>query len=386
MNNPPQQRNLTINNGSIDNLSNLVGTALSTPSSLNAVERFSNTPTTYNVSLGVQQNIGFKTVMEVSYVGSFTRHLGERRNINGVPDGARFLDLHPENRDPFSTNSAKNDDFLRPYLGYSSINMVMYSGSSNYNALQVQVNRRYTHGFQYGLAYTWSKTFDYANDDSDDLEFPRPYRAFNYAPADFDQTHIFTVNYIWDLPGLSRHWENRLVRAVFDGWVLSGTTSLVSGKPKSVSVTYNSGTVTATGQPAITDFTGGQVNAHVNVVCNPMRRTGAVDASGTPVLIDASCFSKPSARGDIGNAGRNLLRLPGVINFDMALFKNIRLTERRGIQFRWETYNLFNHANFRDIDASLTFDPNGVQTNNRFGVPTSARSARVMQGSLRFNF
>src|SRR5439155_7563224 len=92
--NPPLQRSFTVNFGNIDNLVNLVGTALNSPSGVSAVEVDSNTPTTYNVSAGIQQDIGFKTVMEVSYVGSFTRHLGERRNINQVPDTAKWIDLH----------------------------------------------------------------------------------------------------------------------------------------------------------------------------------------------------------------------------------------------------------------------------------------------------
>jgi hypothetical protein len=64
----------------------------------------------------------------------------------------------------------------------------------------------------------------------------------------------------------------------------------------------------------------------------------------------------------------------------------VQLREKTKLQFRWETYNLFNHTNFKDIDASMTFNARGEQTNARFGVPTSARSPRVMQGSLRLSF
>src|SRR5262249_32033036 len=141
--------------------------------------------------------------------------------------------------------SAKNNDFLRPYRGYGDINLVLYSGSSNYNSLQIQINRRYTHGFQYGVAYTYSKSFDYANDDSSDLSYPRPYKAFNYAPSDFDQTHILTVGYIYDVPALSKKWNNAAVRAVFDNWQISGTSSYATGRPKqNIAVTYTSGTAT----------------------------------------------------------------------------------------------------------------------------------------------
>jgi len=378
--NPPFQRSVTIDYGMIDNLANLVSTALERPSGLNAVEVHTKTPTIYNFSVGIQQEIGFKTILEVSYVGSLARHLGELRNINGVPDGARFVDLRPENRNPFSTG-ALADDFLRPYQGYGDINMVMGSGGSMYNGLQVQVSRRYARGFQFGIAYTWHKTLDYANDDSSNVSYPRPYKAFNYGPADHDQTHIFTSNYIWDIPGLGRRWDNRVVKALLDGWQLSGTTSLVTGRPKSVAVSYSGGT---------TDITGGEFNARPFVLCNPNHQV-ANAADGTPVFVDASCFARPLVRGEIGNASRNMIRRPGVINSDLAFFKNVRLREKLRLQFRWETYNLFNHTNFNDINTDLTLTLNTTtgqvtQTNPLFGQPVTARSPRVMQGSLRINF
>ncbi|MGH9850243.1 MAG: hypothetical protein ACREBD_10435, partial [Blastocatellia bacterium] len=385
--NPPFQRSVTIDFGAIDNLANLVSTALERPSALNAVEIHTKTPTIYNFSMGIQQDIGYGTIVEVSYVGSLARHLGERRNINGVPDGAKFVDLRPENRNPFGTG-ALADDFLRPFQGYGDINVVMGSGTSNYNGLQVQVSRRYAQRFQFGIAYTFAKTMDYANDDNVDVVFPRPYKAFNYGPAEHDQTHIFTANYIWDIPGLGRRWDNKLAKALLDGWQLSGTTSLVSGRPKLMSGTssfswsYNGG--------VITDYTGGEVNARPFVVCNPNRRAPNA-ADGTPVFIDASCFVRPTTRGEVGNASRNMLRQPGVINSDLAFFKNIRLREKLRLQFRWEMYNLFNHTNFSNIDGGLTFtlDPatgQVTQTNARFGQPIDDRSPRVMQGSLRLSF
>ncbi|HEY9436327.1 MAG TPA: carboxypeptidase regulatory-like domain-containing protein [Blastocatellia bacterium] len=406
--NPPFQRNITIDFGAIDNLANLTSTALERPTGLNAVEVNTKVPTIYNYSLGIQQDIGHGTIVEISYVGSLARHLGERRNINAIRDGMRFVDLRPENRNPFSTTSALGtgalgDDFLRPFQGYGDINVVMGSGSSNYNALQVQVLRRYAKGFQYGVAYTWHKTLDYAPDDSNDVNFLRPYRAFNYGPADHDQTHIFTANYIWDIPRLGRVWDKKIIKSVFDDWQLSGTTSFVSGLPKSISVDYNSGTITiAAGQscPAgtvqtgpnacslITDFTGGEVNARPFMTCNPNSR-GSNAADGTPIYVDVSCFSRPTEKGQIGNASRNLLRRPGLINFNLAMFKNFRMGEKVRLQFRWETYNLFNHTNFNDIDANLVFDDVNnqiVQTNARFGQPISTRPPRVMQGSLRISF
>lgn len=476
VNNPPANRSFSIGpcaTCNIDNLVNILPTALNSPSNLNAVEVQSHTPTIYNFILGVQQDIGFRTILEVSYVGSRGRHLGERRNINQVPDGAKWIDVNPQNRNPFGTvntngphlTGAVADNFLRPYRGYGDINMVMWSGVTQYDSLQVQANRRYASGFQYGVAYTYSKSFDYANDDADDVSHPRPYKAFNYAPSNFDQTHILTVNYIYNVPKLSRRWDNSFARALLDNWQISGITSYATGKPKTFGTgtglnwTYSGGsysivrgqTYLATGQPCapgfelqpgssttpgasntcvwtgITDFTGGEINARPAIVCDPNRRPGVVDPTGSAHWIDTGCFAKPATAGSIGNLQRNLIRLPAVFNTDIALFKNIKLGEKRSIQLRWETYNIFNRANFTDINGAMTFAPNTAvanlaaggscpagsvlgyqsitvgstthparcvpttlgqvsQTSTNFGTPRAARAPRVMQASIRINF
>jgi hypothetical protein len=430
--NPPQQRTFQILNGNIDNLTNLVNTAALYPVALSALELNSKTPTTYNFSFGVQRDIGFKTVVEASYVGAFGRHLGERRNINAVPDAARFVDCtvaakynvpcNVQNRDPFTASSAKNNDFLRPFRGYGDINLVTWSGSSKYNSLQVQANRRYTKGFQFGVAYTYSKSFDYANDDSSDVSFPRPYKAFNYAASDFDQPHILTVNYSYDVPGVGPN-HNRFVRGLLSHWQLSGTTSYATGRPKNnISITFTSGTATITsGQTCppgsiqtsatvctmITDFTGGQVNARAVVTCDPTSGATGADSTGLAYVVNRSCFTNPTALGQIGNMARNPVRIPSIFNNDIAVFKNIPIGEKRSFQLRWEVYNIFNHPNFDDIDGTLTFglvqsNPGGSgvactaagntctatiqMTRNTFGTPTTARTPRVMQGSIRLNF
>lgn len=373
VNNQPANRAFSIDFGNINSLAGLTGTAITRPSAINAVEEQSHTPSIYNFTFGLQQDIGFKTIMEVSYVGSFARHLGQRININGVPDGAR---LGTNNIDPV-TGQRIGNDFLRPFRGYADINLVTWAGTSNYNSLQVQIERRYATGLLYGVAYTYSKSFDYANDDSSDVMFGRPFKDFNYATSDFDQTHILTVNYIYDIPGLGRKLDNGFVKAVFDNWQLSGTTSYASGKPKNITVTYNGG---------VTDITGGQDNARPNTICDPMRNISGADPTGTPYVVNVNCFTRPTSLGDIGNTPRNSLRMPSIFNSDVALFKNIPLGETRSLQLRWEVYNVFNHTNFRDIDAGLVFDVNGRQTNTRFGAPIAARTPRVMQAGIRFSF
>ena len=348
--------------------------------------------------------------MEISYVGSQMRHLGEKRNLSGVPDTARFVDCsvvpanvcHPENRNPFSANAAISDVFLKPLRGFNDVSQIEYVGTATYNGLQAQLNRRYTKGFQYGIAYTYSKTLDNSkDDDTGDVFYGRPYHLFNHSVADFDQTHIFTANYIWDIPSPSG-----FLKHILGNWQASGTTSLVSGKPKTLGtsgttlfVTYNANTTTPTGGKcpagfsltlptqctAVTDLTGGEVNARPNMICDPNVGATGTTGNGVPYLINTSCFTRPGI-GNIGNMRRNSVRLPGLVVTDLAVFKNFQMTEKTTLQFRWETYNLFNHTNFKDIDGNMRFNADGSQTNSNFGAPISAAPPRIMQGSLRFSF
>jgi hypothetical protein len=451
--NPPEQRSWTIESNNIANLPVLLeqaqANALTFPwGAVRGLEKQTHTPEIYNFSFGIQREIGWGTVVEASYVGSRARWLGEQRNINAVPDGARFVNCtlatafnvpcHPENRDFASgtalsptniTTAVRNNDFLRPYVGYGDINFVTFSGNSRYDSLQVQVNRRYAKGFQYGVAYTWSKSTDTTSDDRDGLYFAngtafggRDYQRFNFAPSDFDQRHVFTVNYIWDIPFFNKG-GNSFVRAVLGGWQISGTTSFASGKAKDITVAYDGASRTiSSGQtcPAgslpnsptnptsctpITDFTGGSTNALPFVTCDPSDFSGT-NSEGTPLAFNPECFSRPTRLGDIGDPARNLVRRPGIFNTDIALFKNFRIGERRSIQLRWETYNIFNRANFSDIDAAADFElvqinPGGTgaactatnictaefqQVNPRFGAVSNARSPRVMQASIKINF
>jgi len=311
--------------------------------------------------------------------------------------------LVPLQVDPLTAASAKNNDFLRPYRGYGDINVVTWSGTSNYNSMQVQLNRRYTQGLQFGAAYTYSKSFDYANDDTSDLSAPRPYKAFNYAPSDFDQTHIATFYHIYDVPGLGRRMNNKFVGAVLDNWQISGTTSYVSGKPKNLTVSYTSGTATissgqtcppgtfqtsATQCTMITDFTGGTVNARPNVLCDPMKNVAGADPTGTPFVINTSCFAAPTALWQIGNLPRNAVRMPSIFNTDFAFFKNIRLGEDRGIQLRWEAFNLFNRANFAPPSLIVfTGAADNEQPLSTFGrIRSTTTSARQVQLGVRLTF
>ena len=100
---------------------------------------------------------------------------------------------------------------------------------------------------------------------------------------------------------------------------------------------------------------------------------------------NTSAFARP-ARGTLGSAAKDVFRGPGVNNWDMALYKNIYVRESARLQFRWETYNTFNHTQFAGIDTTARFDPAGKQVNGRFGQIIASRSPRRMQLALKFIF
>src|SRR4030095_13870560 len=129
---------------------------------------------------------------------------------------ARHLDVNPQNANPTVAGSALPGDFFWPCSGYAAITYYDNAGYSNYNALQVAVNRRFIRGLQFGVAYTYSKAMDLVDNDRDGLSTFRPYRIWNYGRAGFDQTHVMVINYTWDLPRATRLWDNAVVKAVFD--------------------------------------------------------------------------------------------------------------------------------------------------------------------------
>ena len=140
--------------------------------------------------------------MDATYVGSAGRHLEMYYDLNAVADGTRFLDLNPGARDPGSTSptAVLAPEFLRPYSGYQSIRVRGNSGTSDYHSLQVQVNRRYIRGVQFGGAYTLQRARGVADEDPGNLSITlnRPNDYF-YSELAQSNRHSLVINYSWDI-------------------------------------------------------------------------------------------------------------------------------------------------------------------------------------------
>jgi hypothetical protein len=366
--NPPVQFNPQLFYGNLDTYLNSAGTLF--PSNVSALERDPKTATVVNYSLAIQRDIGFKTIVDVSYVGNRSQHLQQNRNLNTIPYGARF---DARNGDPTSPGRPLPDNFFRPNPGYGDLTYIENSGYGNYNALQLSVNRRMTSNVQFGLAYTFSKAMDLTSGDSGGLPLYRPYRIWNYGRSDYDQTHVAVFNYIWDLPKASKHWNNAFSKLAFDNWQFAGIVTLASGTPRGIGLSTVDNA----------DITGGGDGARVNVIASPLLPKSERNFDRN---FNTNAFARP-ARGDFGNAPRDVFRGPGINNWDLTFMKRFPLrNEARFFQLRWEMYNAFNHTQFSNLDTGARFDVNGNQVNTQFGRFTSTRTPRVMQGSLNFTF
>ena len=374
--NPPAQNTPSIIYGTMDTLlsAGAQGAFSNRPSTVFGIERDAKTPISYNYSIGVQRELGWGTVLDVTYAGFQMRHGEMESNINPVPDGARFLDVNPQNANPQNPTSPKSAEFLRPYLGYQNINIRSHFGRAHNNSLQVQLNRRYIRGLQFAVAYTLAKTI------SDGTSFNplRPGKEWNEGPDNLTQWHNLIINYTWDVPNGSRFWSNAFTRGLLDGWQISGDTAIVSGdwSGASTSTTDN------------VDFTGGDGGTRPRISGEVTCTSGNCDPTpaGGGSYLNAAAFSRLTGRGDIGNAPPTFFRLPPIVNTNLSFFKNFRMGGNRRIQFRWEMYNALNQVNWSSINTNAQFNPQGEMVNQSFGQATGARDPRIMQGAVRFSF
>ena len=337
------------------------------PQSVNGLDQSDRLPRVMNSSLSVQQAVGFKTIVEVGYVGALGRNLLWRQNINAIPTGTDFL---PSSIDP-TTHQTYTTSFLRPMIGYNDVDMTQPAASSNYHSAHVTARRRLTHGVTFGLSWTWSKAMDFNDNDADVISSLVSPRVWNYSMAAFDRTHLFKLNWTWEVPKARVHLP--VLRQTLNGWQVSGIASFISGAPTAVSF------ISATGS----DFTGTATQtARVVVLSDPVLPK---DQRNFYHNFRTDVFAPP-VKGTWGNSARYILRGPGVNNWDLSAIKDFPIREQIRLQFRGEAYNAFNHPQFSAMDTGARFDATGKQINTGLSSFTAARNPRIMQFALRLYF
>jgi len=363
--NPPVQIEPVIYYGNMNTLLQRQG--LLFPVGSSSIQLYDKVPSIYKYSLGVQREIMRNTTLDVSYVGNVAHHLIQGININEVPYGSHFL---PQNQNPV-TGGALPDDFYRPYPGYEGIGQLGNFGWSNYNSLQAAFNRRFSHGVQFGVSYTWGRSMGTGSNDGDTLATYRPWRIWNYGPTLFDQRQILTINYLWDLPRASKLIPNAIVKVIFDNWEFAGVTTFATGLPEPINFDTSDGA----------DIAGGGDGVRADLVGSVSTNAGSFYH-----WFNTAAFARPP-QGSPGNAPVYPVYGPGQNNWDITLTKKFPLwSDKRFLTFRSEFYNAFNHTQYDYVDNNAVFDPTGAQINGQFGQVIATRPSRVIQFALRLDF
>jgi hypothetical protein len=256
------------------------------------------------------------------------------------------------------------------------------AASSIYHALQANVTKQMSHGLTFQAAYTWAHAIDNSSDpltpSAGNQEFPRNSLdlAAERGNSDFDVRQRLVINYSWALP-LGRghdHLAEGSAGKIFEGWEVAGITTFSGGLPYDIFTALDTA---HTGQQQRPDFNPAGTPAPV---ANPRTQTGP--NLGT---ID-NPFFPPAPFGSAGNVGRNHYRGPGVHNWDMVLQKTLGLSERFKLQFRAESYNLFNRVQFGQ-PGNLTSNPGTFgQSTIEVKQPDLTTGARQIQFGMKLSF
>ena len=361
--NYPNQFNSTALYENVSNFS--VGSTGQAPPNMNVFPTDNTMPTIYSWYFGVQHEIGEGFTLDVSYSGNHAVHLMDQRQVSALPAG--YTTQYP-NALP-SVNKIYNA--LLPYRGWGNLTAVETNAYSRYNALMIRASRRFTKGLTGNVNYTFSKTMDVVDNDSDQINNPFNI-ASQYTTAGYDQTHVFSTDWVYFFPKLT---DKRALGVLVNGWELTSILSIHSGMPFTI---YSNGNLDG--------YNAG--SQYVNFVGNPYAGQNSAQ------WINPAAFVQP-ADGTYGATGRNAFRLPWIQNLDSSLIKNFNITERMKIVYRFEVFNVFNHPQIwglSGVNASGGFvglGPGlGINAKNdaTFGQVNSWRDPRTIQMALRFEF
>jgi len=315
-------------------------------------------PVSYQYSVGVQHQLGTKSVLSVSYVGNQGRHQNDYRNIN-LPTESDLGNL-------LSTNAKYQTAPGLPYPGFTTVRLAANEANTHYNGLQIDLNSQLSHDLTLRAFYTLSRAIDPTtggNGGGDLGTVANPYQGWTYdnGLSGYDRTHVAVVDFIYDIP-LLRHSENRLLRSTVGGWQVSGIVTMESGLPINITDGNNQGG----------NFVGG---------ANRPNTPGTVAYPHTVAQwFNPQGWSFPTL-GAWGTFPHNGLRGPGMDNWNMSLFKSFILSESRGsrLELRLETFNTWNHTEFNGVGTGFNgYNSNGTPKGN-FGQVTSTFDPRILQ-------
>jgi hypothetical protein len=369
---------------------------------------------TYQWNFAVQRQLPFGLALEVAYAGLHGANLPISHTINQVPDNT----LNQAHQDAtcasgdlkncFFTKSVANpflgkisqgvlqnanvtaNQLARPFPQYGSIsNSGNYVGVSNYDSLQMKIEKRFAAGGTFLGAYTFSKLMTNAEYLTSWLDSTTTagFQDVNnlqgeYSLSSFDSRQRLVASYVYELPiGKGRMFLSNLsgiTNAVVAGWGVNGVTTFQAGYPLGFTNATNNIATYAFGPNTRPNIVPGCKKALGGSIFN---RLGTADHKAPSNYFNGACFSNSVPLFTYGNESRtdNQLRTPGVANYDFALYKDTPIHENVTFQFRVEAFNLFNRVQFGS--------PNTVVGNAQFGnITTLLNTPRLLQMAGRITF
>jgi len=351
-------------------------------------------PYAEHLDLSVQRQLGANTVLSMGYVGTMGHKLIAFVNYNPSDNNLCLFLNNPANLASGSNTCDRNNEDGGPFVLAAGVTAPGYPGITLFastrlvaglnsasdtivpfgrNAAEKTMANSAYHSFQttlrhtssrgdFLLGYTYGKCLDNSSGLEDSVNPYNPRKSRGLCLFDVQQNFVgsYTVGLPFDkLFHADSGWSRRVV----GGWQISGITTFATGLPITISEGRDKSLAGSSGTD-VPNFTPGKILSNTNP------RTG-----GT--YFNTSLFSK-EALGQIGNSNRRFFHGPGLNNWDMALLKDVRLTESKQLQLRFEGFNIFNHAQFEN--------PAGSIDSGFFGQVTAARDARIMQLGAKFTF
>jgi len=381
-------------NTTLDNPAGGVASVLAAPTLAGTPVNY-HTPYAQQFSLNVQQAITPTLILDVGYFGHHGTHLLGREDINQLPPGA-FLShgIAYNGVSSLGFTSQTNErqlNQIRPYRGYTSINVAQTIFNSNYNSLQVYVQKKFS-GLSYLSAnYTWSRALTNAQADGS-----APQNIYDiaseYGRSTIDRTNILSFNGVWELPWMRE--QRGVVGHIVGGWEVSGIYALNSGLPLTTTMSGGgtvfygsqaSGSGPANGGVA-TDAAGLGIlgpsaqGLRPDMIANPNNGNGQFQIHTRLNWFNRTAFSAPPANSfRVGNERRGVIEGPGFNRLDLGLFRNFKIYERVVFQLRGEGFNVLNHTNWQAVGTTAT-------TSSSFGQVTSTRDPRILQVAGKITF
>jgi hypothetical protein len=344
-------------------------------------------PLIQQYSLGVQIKLTPTMELEVGYSGERGLHLIRERTINQADLASPSNPIRGE-----TTNTLANIPLRVPFEGWSAGNMIQIesAGASWYNALLVSLNKRFSHGLQFQVSYTFARDLstDYGSTtgpNGGDSVGNQNDPTSRYGPDNFIREHRFIVNYTYELP--SPHTKNAFVHRALAGWLLAGVTTIQSGHLLTVTDANGSNIYGVTNDRASLSGT-----CTTGQYVNPGSPSSLAGTSPSEHYINTSCFAAPAlinpappvgdGATEFGNSGVGILEGPGQVNFDIGILKHFQVhwpREAARVEFRTEFFNAFNHPQFGDPSTAFG-TPNFGQITNTVVAP------RILQFALKLAF